>query len=379
MAASFDSIVLDSTAAHFKLLEANANGLTIDIHIISPGWGSSGYYSESVLQKACTDGVYPQGMHMHIDHPTRESEKSQPARTIKGVSPLAAVFEEAAHYEANGWDGPGPYTIARVLPQYVEDLKAMGGHIGISHYVSGVAKAGEAEGRKGQIITELLADALNTVDFVTVPGAGGHYKTLGEAFERRRDDEQKSEGKNMADEPKRLTLKEIQTDYPEYVKQIAEQAIIGLESDKRLAEQAKKLTEAEGKLKEQADEIKTLKAKAAEAKATEYVAAEITKAKLPEASAKILTESLVKQVIIAEDGGIDALKFAEVVKAAIEAKTAEVEAIRKESGIRGNGGSAPATEDGHKALVESLTSMYLMTGKSKEEAAQLAELAAGGR
>ena len=374
--------MFDSAAAHFRLVEASKSGLTIDVHIISPGWGSSGYYSESVLQKACVDGVYPAGMHMHIDHPTRAEKQEQPARTIKGSSPLAAVLTEAGHYDSNGWDGPGIYATARVMPQFIEDIKAMDGHIGISHYVSGIAETGKAEGRKGPIIKELVVDPLNTVDFVTVPGRGGTYRTLGEAFEQRRAEQtekQKVKSENMVDKTEKLTLEEIKKDYPGFVTEIGDEAIKGLESEKQLKEQKTKLSEAEKTMKVQADEIKSLKSKAAEAKALEYVTAEIVKAKLPEASTKILTESLVKQAPIGEDGGIDALKFAEIVKAAIEAKAAEVEAIRKESGITGNGGTPPTGDEGHKALVEAFTTSYQAMGKTKEDAEQLAELAAGGR
>ena len=124
-----ESAVFDSPFSRFRLVEAGKKGeLLIDVHIIGPGWGSSGYYSEAVLKKACESGVYPEGMHMHIDHPTRAAEKEQPARTIKGESPLAAVLTEAGHYDPKGWDGPGVYAKARVMPQYVEDIKAMDGH-----------------------------------------------------------------------------------------------------------------------------------------------------------------------------------------------------------------------------------------------------------
>ena len=41
----------------------------------------------------------------------------------------------------------------------------------------GTREWGKAEGREGRIITEIYADDFNTVDFVTLPGAGAlsHY------------------------------------------------------------------------------------------------------------------------------------------------------------------------------------------------------------
>ena len=44
-------------------------------------------------------------------------------------------------------------------------------NIGISHYAAGESKQGEAEGRRGDIITRITS--VRSVDFVTVAGRGG--------------------------------------------------------------------------------------------------------------------------------------------------------------------------------------------------------------
>lgn len=383
--------IFDSPIAHFRLIEVGKQdkpGLLIDVHIISPGWGSSGYYSEKVLRKACEAGVYPEGMHMHIDHPTRTAAKEQPARTIKGESPLAAILTKAGHYEAAGWDGPGVYAQARVLPQFVEDIKAMDGHIGISHYVSGVSEVGEADGRKGPVITELLADDLNTVDFVTVPGAGGHYRTLFGEMKIRYDpnpDNDQTKEDHMADNTKQesLTLSEVRGKYPEIVAELKEQLKTELKTEEAAKDQSAKLTEAANTIKTLKEENADLKALIAEGKAAEYVKAEVGKAKLPEASGKLLTETLMKQVPLTESGEVDAPKLAEIVKEAIKVKTEEIAAIRKEAGgdgIKGNGAPAGGNDgDAHKALVESFERVYLAQGKTADVAKRMAESAAGGR
>lgn len=382
--------IFDSSIAHFRLIEAGKSeptGLLIDVHIISPGWGSSGYYSENVLKKACESGVYPVGMHMHIDHPTRTAAKEQPARTIKGESPLAAILTKSGQYLAEAWDGPGVYAQARVLPQFVEDIKAMAGQIGISHYVSGVSESGEADGKKGPIITELHADDLNTVDFVTVPGAGGHYRTLFGEMKVRHDPnpnrEQQKEDHMANDKQESLTLSEVRTKFPEIVTELKEQLKTELKTEEAAKDQSAKLTEAANTIKTLKEELAELKAKIAESKAAEYVKAEIGKAKLPEASGKLLTEALMKQVPLTESGEVDAPKLAEAVKDAIKIKTEEIAAIRKESGgdgIKGNGAPAGGNDgDAHKALVESFESVYRSQGKTAEVAKQMAEVAAGGR
>jgi len=381
--AATESAVFDSPFSHFRLIEAkDKSGLLIDVHIIGPGWGSSGYYSEAVLKKACEDGVYPAGMHMHLDHPTRSAEKEQPARTIKGESPLAAVLTESGHYDPKGWDGPGVYAKARVMPQFVEDIKTLDGHIGISHYVSGKSEAGEVGGKKGPIITELIADSLNTVDFVTVPGAGGHYRTLFSEMKVGRQDpigNMDKTGENMGDKQESLTLSEVRTNHPEIFEEMKKALSEELKIEVATKDQTKKLAEAADKIKALEQKVAEQGAKLAEVKAREYIATEIAKAKIPETSGKILTEQLVKLVILTEDGEIDAPKFGQIVTEAIKAKAEEIAAIKKETGITGNGGGAPPAGDGMKSLIESFVAMNIAVGKTKEEAERLAEIAAGGR
>jgi hypothetical protein len=385
-----ETAIFDSPIAAFRLIEASksdTSGMLIDVHIIAPVWGSSGYYSESVLTEACKKRVYPEGMHMHLDHPTREAAKNQPARTISGESPLAAIFTEDGHYDPAGWDGPGVYTKARVLPKFVEDIRAMAGHIGISHYVDGIAEEGTApDGKKGPIIKELKASPLNTVDFVTVPGAEGHYRTMFGEMKVRHDPNPNMDTKkedHMADKQESLTLAEIRTNHPEVFDEMKKTISEELKIEVATKDQTKKLDEAATTIKTLKEENVGLKAKIAEGAASEYVKAEIGKAKLPEASGKLLTDALMKQIPLTEAGEVDAPKLAEIVTAAIKVKTEEIAAIRKESagpGITGNGAPAGGNDgDAHKALVESFERVYLAQGKTAEVAKKMAESAAGGR
>lgn len=176
--------IFDSTPVQFRHQESAGQGSgLIDIHVIRPGWGSSGYYSEQVLREACQNGVYKIGTHMHLDHPSTKEENDQPARTLKT---LIGALTEAGHYEINGWDGPGVYAQAQILPQYREEIKEMQSYIGVSHYVNGVGENGTApDGKRGRIISKLIPDPLNTIDLVTVPGAGGKFRALFESVTTR--------------------------------------------------------------------------------------------------------------------------------------------------------------------------------------------------
>lgn len=143
-------------------------GKTMEVRLITPGWGSSGYYSDKVLEQAAKDVVFPKGTQMHIDHQTTTEDMERPAGSL---TTWAAVLTEDAY-----WDHArlGLYAQARVFGPYRELLKEMA-EVGLAVSISSaaIAKPGEAEGRRGTIIEQLVPDPLNRVDYVTIAGRGG--------------------------------------------------------------------------------------------------------------------------------------------------------------------------------------------------------------
>lgn len=134
------------------------------IQIITPGWGSSGYYSADVLQEAATNRVIPAGTHMYFNHASVSEREDRPERDVRDI---AAVLVEDAR-----WDGTRLVADADILGPHAELIEALAPYIGVS--ISGSATditVGEAEGRRGPII-EGLADVAS-VDFVTHAGRGG--------------------------------------------------------------------------------------------------------------------------------------------------------------------------------------------------------------
>lgn len=423
---------------------------SIEVHIIKPGRGSSGYYFEDVLKKAVESGVYPAGMLMHWNHPTRQQEEDQPARVTETI---VAVLAENAQYREEGdpdaWDGPGPYALAEVRPKFQEDLQWLAGKIGVSHYVEGLSKEGVApDGKKGKIITELLPSPFNSVDFVTIPGAGGHSRfnevqqreanasgsmedirdklhfAVRNKFGETGDGMEKygtwiiasypdhcvfeapdgtnydvpysieDDGSITLGEPKpveityqpkesrmapgkqiSIRLSEIMTNDPEVVAEIRRQVAEDLQIESQTEAQKKKMAEAETRIKTLEAENKDLRAKLAESAAREFVTAEVGKVNLPESVGKVLTESLVKQAVMTEDGSIDTVKFGLIVSEAIKAKQTEIAEILKESGVSGvhDNGSAPAGNpaDAKKAR-EDYRDSLVENGMPKEMANRLA-------
>jgi hypothetical protein len=134
------------------LQEAAVNGGKAKICVITPGWGSYGYYSADVLKRDGSN-AFPKGTHMHWDHPTIEEMKSRPEGSL---DKLAGVTESDAQWSDDGFNGPGLYADVKVFEGKAGVLNEIAPHIGVSIKAPGMVKDGEAEGRKGRIIESLI-------------------------------------------------------------------------------------------------------------------------------------------------------------------------------------------------------------------------------
>lgn len=159
----------------------------LQITLITPGWGSSGYYSDKILEQAAKDKVFPAGTQMHIDHLSPTDEYERPAGSL---TTLAAVLEEDASWDPNYLDpetGKKGRLAAPALlgSKFRPEITEFAKYIGTSVSVGVDMKAGEAEGRRGQIIEAMYPHKLNRVDFVTVAGRGGKIDKVIEALANR--------------------------------------------------------------------------------------------------------------------------------------------------------------------------------------------------
>lgn len=170
-----DGVQPTFTGALVDLDEALRPDGTVPIKLISPGWGSKGYYSAEVLKR---DGpkAWPAGTHMYLDHPSLTEAMDRPERSVRD---LAAVLETGARWSDTHPQGPGLYAEANVFPPFREAIAAMAPHIGVSIRARGTGRQGEAEGRTGPIV-ESIDDGLSC-DFVTKAGRGGQVLALAEA------------------------------------------------------------------------------------------------------------------------------------------------------------------------------------------------------
>jgi hypothetical protein len=145
------------------------------IALMTPGWGSSGYYSADVCEAAGTDRVFPAGTHMYINHPTATENYERPVRDL---NQLAAVLAEDAVWNSDQQRLEAEIT---TFSNWRTPIAEMAPHIGVSIRATADVEEGSAEGRTGPIITRI--DQGLSVDFVTRAGRGGEVlEVLEHAF-----------------------------------------------------------------------------------------------------------------------------------------------------------------------------------------------------
>ncbi len=161
----------------FKLagIEADAElkeAAEYPVKLMSPGRGSSGYYPEDVVKR---DGpkIFKSGTQMFWDHATDTEEAERPEGSLNN---LAAVLTSDARYNEAGKDGPGLYATAKVFGPYVDKVKEMGQHIGLSIRAGGTRdESAKGPDGKAGVITGLKQ--AQSVDFVTKAGRDGKIFT----------------------------------------------------------------------------------------------------------------------------------------------------------------------------------------------------------
>jgi hypothetical protein len=297
------------------------SGPTFRMKLIAPGKGSMGYYTVESLKQAAADKIFHKGLQNFFDHPTEdETERSGTGSTLK----LASVLESDAVYEEDGVDGPGLYAdvkaFADTKPFLVERWKNIGNSIR-------AAVVRSKEKLEGVPIVNRFAKALS-VDYVSMPGAGGKLVTLYESF--------KADSQHQAAKPdkenKPMAFEVNEQEYRQLTEAV--KLIPGLKVT------VDRLTEENGKLK-----------------AGQLVAVQIQESNLPPRAQKRVMSFFSGPAFIVptKDGALDVAALQESVKKQIE----EEEAYLKESGVtvaspvvRMPNGTAKPVEQGDPKILE---------------------------
>lgn len=309
-----------------KALKRNGE---IQMKLIQPGWGSSGYYSPALLER---DGptVFKKGTKSYWNHPTPAEEASRPERDLRD---LAAELTEDAHWLPNGPEGAGLYAHAKVFGGYAGAVEELAPHIGVSIRALGQAKTGEAAGRRGPIIEKLVA--ARSVDFVTEPGAGGQVVQL---FESARGGERPKE--TQVDEQEAKALQESVTTLQTQMTALQESLKTTTEERDRLRE-GHTLQEAKG-----------------------LVTAQVSAASLPDVTKARLIERLSANPVV-KDGALDKDGLQTALEAAIKEETEYLTKLQV-SPIRGmNSFTESRDEEAEKKLAGTFGRLGLSESAAK--------------
>jgi hypothetical protein len=167
--------VAEAGAKAFR--EGSSTGAKREITIIRAGWGSSGYYSEQVLERDIPR-IFPSGSHMYLNHPTEAEDIARPERDLRDWVGVTETKPRMA-----GIDSVATATVFEHWQPVIDGIINGGGNLGLSIRAFGLAEEGPAAGREGPII-ERLTEGLS-IDYVTMPGAGGAVGPLTESLRQR--------------------------------------------------------------------------------------------------------------------------------------------------------------------------------------------------
>lgn len=313
---------------------------TFPVKLISPGWGSSGYYSKAVLEKAAKAGKFPAGLKMFWNHPTQKEADERPERDLRD---LAAKTISAGVFKENGPDGPGIYADAQAYSHYAPHIEELAEDIGLSIRGWGSTTTGEAEGQKGALVEDVAL--VQSADFVTQAGRGGKVLQLMEAA--------RAVASAAVDHPKEDAMGD----------QLEESAALKEANDKAASERTKRRGREEALALREAGDI---------------VRDALVEQKLHDITKKRLAETLIASaptVDVDDELKLDTDKFKTQVSEAINAAKAEIAAITGQGEVTTlgeSGGEGMPSGDASVEPQEALVEAFRKLGFTEEAAKQAA-------
>jgi len=317
----------------------DANG-TVQLKIIQPGWGSSGYYSAAMLER---DGpaIFTAGLHMYLDHPSESESADRPERSVRDI---AGVLTSDARWDADGAAGPGLYAEAEVVGAYRDLVEDLAPHIGVSIRAFGTVSEGEADGRRGRLIDGLVS--AESVDWVTRAGAGGQVVTMLESARS---------GRMQQRAPRRPTPAR-EADAPIVALRESEgEIVMDDETRQRLAD-----LEAENARLRQAQVASEARTRIAEQLAADD---------LPAFAVRRIAEQLAADVPLTEAGALDTAALDAAITAARDGWRSDLAGMTEAAGgVRGMGpsGSAAGGSDRLSAALGGLMTQFGLSESGRE-------------
>lgn len=173
-----ESIRTSYFAEMVTLAEAvsDAPSKTIEVTLIRPGWSANGrYYSKEALGRAVPTF---EGSRAFVNHPSLSEQKERPERDVRD---LAGYYTNVRQADDGALKGTLNLIGARgeeLAPLIHEAITKKPDLLGVSINALGKTKMGEAEGRKGILVEDIIKAPSTSTDIVTTPAAGGKFERL---------------------------------------------------------------------------------------------------------------------------------------------------------------------------------------------------------
>lgn len=341
-----------------ELVESAAGAAKREVKIIAPGWGASGYYSPDVLKR---DGplAFAAGTHMYLDHPTESESRERPERSVRD---LAAVTVSTPEYREDGAAGPGLYATATILPTYAEVIDHLAPHIGVSIRARGSFVAGEAEGRKGNIVSKIIRG--ESVDFVTKPGAGGKVGAIMESLRQKTPPAVVSTASEGNDANAALQAADI------HLHQEAGNMELS-EAQERITTLEGEVSEAKTKTTEETDRADRAEGALAIIEARTYAKDSLANVSLPDAAKERIAKKLSANPPV-KDGKLDTEALGQAIEAEAKVEADYIESITKTGTVTDQGTQSGAGADETKVregLSDDLGSVFGLSDEAAKAAA----------
>ena len=149
------------------------------IRLISPGKGSSAWYTVEALKKAAADKIFRAGTPMRIDHPTESDQRVRPEGSVKDWGAVLKYDAEwmESYIGKSGKDyGAGLYSEVMPFSDHAQTINEKGPFAAVSICANGAAliESGKTVMRDGVPVLKEFTSA-EGVDMVTRAGARGLF------------------------------------------------------------------------------------------------------------------------------------------------------------------------------------------------------------
>ncbi len=271
----------------------DSGGKSVEVTLIRPGWSANGrYYSREALGRAAK--VF-EGSKAFINHPSLSEAKERPERDARDLAGYYTNVRQADDGSLRGRLKLIGRNGEEMWPLVQEAVTAKPDLLGLSINALGKTKVGEADGRKGVLVEDIVH--AHSTDIVTTPAAGGRFDRLmasGDEFTARLLSSLEYEEWREARPDFVARIKnEMRTARKEELEQGAVQEAAALKAT--LAATETKLTEANAALAQAQKDLSDVRAAEARRESERVAETKLAESRLPKEWTDVLKPQLVGQ------------------------------------------------------------------------------------